>query len=102
MIGQVKFRLSKNILGLLVVKSYINSRDRDTGGAPCMNCLRIATMSLIFYKDTAKLRELPYPLSTKKGPALIKLWCLDLIMDVKPPEPDRFTNYVVAVDPFSR
>ena len=53
-------------------------------------------------KDSVKLREPPYLLPTEKGAAPFRLWCLDLITDLKPPSPDGSTDTVVAVDPFTR
>ena len=57
---------------------------------------------LLHQKDSAKFRESPYLLPTEKGAAPFRLWCLDLITDLKPPAPDGSTDIVVAVDPFTR
>ena len=53
-------------------------------------------------KDSAKFREPPYLLPTEKGAAPFRLWCLDLITDLKPPAPDGLMDIVVAMDPFTR
>ena len=36
------------------------------------------------------------------GAAPFRLWCLDLIMDLKPPAPDGSMDIMVATDPFTR
>ena len=43
-----------------------------------------------------------YLLPTEKGAALFRLWCLELIADLKPPVPNRLMDIIVAVDPFTR
>ena len=53
------------------------------------------------HQDSVKSRELPYLLPNQEGATPFRLWCLDLITDLKPPAPDGSTNSMVAMDSFT-